>query len=555
MSYFITLPSHFPSTLSATFDTFGLQTGTGTPLTHVASGIVAVVVVAYLFKRIRARPLLDGVPVPGGHSFLWGHQRTVAEKSVGTAFATWMDELHARVFKIRGALFNSDILVVCDPLAATHIMQKHVYDYPHGEVARSRIARLLGKSLGWVEGESEHRRMRALVAPSLSPEALRAGTPDVYIAAENLADNLKTHILEHDGKCEINIVDWANQATLEAIGRFGFGHDFEGGRSDDARKILSAWRLMASMGISMTGFYVVAILCRFPLLDYLPLKALRLQGDVSDTIHQGIAKELLRRNQVADQGIKGNDLLSRLTFAHSSGSISTKELMDHITMLIVAGSETTGRSLAYVIWELARHPDIQSRLREEVMSFPGSPSYDDLQTKLPYLDAVTREVFLSFVSSLRMHPSVPFTERVASKDDILPLRHPITRKDGKEITSIPISPGQTVILPFHTINRMNSVWDDGANFRPERWMEELPKQDLCTTGWSRILTFSDGPRNCIGYRFAILQFKVLLFTLTQRFQFDDTGAVIISKVASSMQPVIAGEEHKGPRLPVNISLL
>ncbi|KAH0830184.1 cytochrome P450 [Lanmaoa asiatica] len=437
----------------------------------------------------------------------------------------------------------------------------------HSEVVRSRIARLLGKSLGWVEGESEHKRMRALVAPPLSPEALRAGTPNVYVAAENLADNLETHILEHDGRCEISIVDWVNQATLEAIGRLGFGHDFEGGRSDDARKILAAWRSMAYMGISTTGFYVLVMLRRFPLLNHLPLKALRLQGDVRNTIHQGIAKELLRRNQVADQGIKGNDLLSRLTSAHSLGSISTEELMDHvsrplsnlvlfvltshdisqISMFIVAGSETTGQSLAYAIWELARHPDIQSRLREEVVSYLGSPSYDDLQTKLPYLDAVTREV-------LRTHPAAPYMERVALKDDILPLRHPIIGKDGKEITSVPISAGQTVIIPIHTMNRMDSVWDDGASFRPERWMEELPKQDLCTTGWSRTLTFSDGPRNCIGYRFAILQFKIFLFTLTQRFRFDDTGAVIISKVASSMQPVVAGEEYKGPRLPVNVSL-
>lgn len=62
----------------------------------------------------------------------------------------------------------------------------------HSQIVRSRIARMLGKSLGWVEGESEHKRMRALVGPSLSPEALRAGTPDVYIAAETVSLVLTT---------------------------------------------------------------------------------------------------------------------------------------------------------------------------------------------------------------------------------------------------------------------------------------------------------------------------------------------------------------------------
>ena len=38
----------------------------------------------------------------------------------------------------------------------------------HSEVVRPRIAHLLGKGLGWVEGEAEHKRMRQLVSPALS---------------------------------------------------------------------------------------------------------------------------------------------------------------------------------------------------------------------------------------------------------------------------------------------------------------------------------------------------------------------------------------------------
>ncbi|KAG9318040.1 cytochrome P450 [Chiua virens] len=566
------LPSTFVSLASIKYNLQPLRMfdsgwSTRMPTAAWTTAVAVAVVFAYLFKRVRTgRRLLEGVPEPAGHSLLWGHQRIVAEKSVGTAFAAWMEELHARVIKIRGALFNPDVLVVGDPLAATHIMQKYIYDYPHSQVVRSRIARMLGKSLGWVEGESEHKRMRALVASSLGSEALRAGTPDVYIAAEKLADNLKTHVLEYNERCEISIVDWINQATLEAIGRLGFGHDFEGGRSSDAQKILGAWRTMACMAISTTGFYALVMLRRFPVLNYLPLKALRVQMHVRNTIHRGVARELLRRNQVAEQDLQGkrftksteymtflhhlyHPLIVFLASAHSSGSITTEELMDHISMFIMAGSETTAQSLAYAIWELARHPDIQSRLREETMTYPGSPSYDALQTQLPYLDAVPAKC------NLRLHPGFPYMERVAAKDDILPLRHPIIGKEGYELTSIPISAGQTVIIPIHTINRMDSVWSDGTNFRPERWMEELPQKDLCSTGWSRMLTFSDGPRNCIGFRFALLQFKIILLTLVKHFDFDDTGATIVSKVASSTQPVVAGEEHRGPRLPVNVSLL
>ncbi len=57
----------------------------------------------------------------------------------------------------------------------------------HSEVVRPRIARLLGKSLGWVEGEGEHKRMRQLVGTSLSPDAIKQGAPNVFAAAERVS--------------------------------------------------------------------------------------------------------------------------------------------------------------------------------------------------------------------------------------------------------------------------------------------------------------------------------------------------------------------------------
>ena len=47
-------------------------------------------------------------------------------------------------------------------------------------------------------------------------------------------------------------------------------------------------------------------------------------------------------------------------------------------MFLMAGHETTGQTLAYTLWELGKRPDIQAKLREEVMNFPGDPSYDDI---------------------------------------------------------------------------------------------------------------------------------------------------------------------------------
>jgi len=201
------------------------------------------------------------------------------------------------------------------------------------------------------------------------------------------------------------------------------------------------------------------------------------------------------------------------------------------------------------MWELARNPAYQKRLRNEVTQFTGTPSYEDFRTRLPYLDAVLKE-------ALRLYPGVPYMERVATKADIIPLRSPVILRDGRSVTEIAVQPGQTVLIPIISIQRLDNVWKDADKFLPERWMNnDLPSPDLLCSGWANTLAFSDGPRNCIGFRLAIYQYKVILTQLITKFAFHDTGAAISLKVASSLQPWVVGEPEKGPQLPIRMEVL
>jgi len=68
-----------------------------------------------------------------------------------------------------------------------------------------------------------------------------------------------------------------------------------------------------------------------------------------------------------------------------------------LTMFIQAGHETTATSICYGLWELARHPDIQDKLRAETQLFQGVPTYDDLNgPRFAYLDAVCKESYVQF---------------------------------------------------------------------------------------------------------------------------------------------------------------
>lgn len=73
-------------------------------------------------------------------------------------------------------------------------------------------------------------------------------------------------------------------------------------------------------------------------------------------------------------------------------ALSTPTFDLHISIYYrISGHETTTQTLGFTIFELARHPDIQRRLRAELAELGREPTYDDFHARLPYLDAVLKE--------------------------------------------------------------------------------------------------------------------------------------------------------------------
>ncbi|KAJ2923800.1 hypothetical protein H1R20_g13302, partial [Candolleomyces eurysporus] len=110
-------------------------------------------------------------------------------------------------------------------------------------------------------------------------------------------------------------------------------------------------------------------------------------------------------------------------------------LRDEVMNLLVAGRDTTASLLTYTIYMLAEHPDILSRLREEILTSIGpdrKPTYADLR-EMKYLRAVLNE-------TLRLYPPVPFNIRHVHFDSL---------------SAIPLTPfGQTLEVSYTlTINR------------------------------------------------------------------------------------------------------
>ena len=138
---------------------------------------------------------------------------------------------------------------------------------------------------------------------------------------------------------------------------------------------------------------------------------------------------------------------------------------------IFAGQDTTSHALSRIFHQLVRNPDVQSRLRAEIIAARKENNgeefdYDTLMN-LPYLDAICRE-------TLRLYPPVPAVMREARADTVLPLMTPIKGEDGKLMKEIAVKKGQKVTVSIIGANRNAKVWgEDVEEWKPERWLKPL----------------------------------------------------------------------------------
>jgi len=194
----------------------------------------------------------------------------------------------------------------------------------------------------------------------------------------------------------------------------------------------------------------------------------------------------------------GEDMFSRLARAGSDddGQFTDQQVIDHMIFLMMAAHDTTTSTLTSMMYELARQPEWQERLREESRALPGDAlAFDDLD-RLEGLSLVFNE-------ALRLYPPLPVIPRVATEAFVF-AGHRIPKN------------AMVVISPIVT-HWMEAWWDHAHRFDPARFGPERAEHERHTHSF---IPFGGGPHMCIGLRFAQAQVKTVMHHVLRRYRWS-----------------------------------
>ncbi|KAK1225576.1 hypothetical protein PQX77_011468 [Marasmius sp. AFHP31] len=412
-----------------------------------------------------------------------------------------------------------DRLLISDPKAVHHILQG--YRWGASGEQRARNLFVAGPGVAYVHGE-DHKRHRRIMNPAFGASESKALVPIFFAAASSLSNKWKDLLSVSSDQSEVfNIPRWTSRATLDAIGhgespafrtlgtcfdreltahhlsgtmsKAGFDYNFGAMENQDNRLSKAYHNLFADMfaAPSDSSLIVNSITALLPiktmarLFEYLSKSDPRLaKGREAREVAREVARELVeeKSREILDRQGPGKgirDVMSLLVKANMASKnertkMSDEELYAQMLSIFIAGHETTANSISWILLEMSRHPEIQDKLRKEIRekerqlvaegrSQSGFTAEDC--DSLPYMNAVLKE-------SMRYHPAAIRILRMALVDDCLPLSESIKTASGKEISEIPVSKGQRVMLSIAGYNRNKEVYGEDAHvFRPERWLE------------------------------------------------------------------------------------
>ncbi|CAJ0565283.1 unnamed protein product, partial [Mesorhabditis spiculigera] len=313
---------------------------------------------------------------------------------------------------------------------------------------------------------------------------------------------------------EIDILVYFQEYTLDTICRIALGQDetkigkpnsLAGikkafGRDPREPLIFLAAAIPAFTKFFRKAFIIVALCTQFEALKIL-FRIKRILKERTKEKESRPADFQKERPDFIDLFLdaKSDDVDLKAEAGMSRNEVQTRHMLeDEILfscfLFLFAGFDTTANSMSYTAWYLAKNPEIQKRLQEEIEQVcPDKDiSYEQIG-ELKLMDAVFKE-------ALRLHPlATTAIGRVAGND--------------LELGGVKLEKGDFVQIDAYTLQTDPEIWgDDAEEFNPDRWQGLNPEQK------DAYVAFGGGPRQCVGMRLALMEEKLAMAYLLRDYE-------------------------------------
>lgn len=386
---------------------------------------------------------------------------------------------HLQNFKILGDTFrlkigfNTSVLFSRDAALAEHVLQKNQKNYRKSKIQTKDLAKYVGKGLLTAEGE-HWRTQRRLIQPAFHKKQLQKLLDAIESAIRLEYANIQPDIVT-------DVFPMFNDLAFQTVAKSLFSSAVN---QDNIKRLQHITEAAQRMMVKEL---------RQPYLGWWFVASRQIKKHTDLTLEaRNILKTLV--NQRRASGSSTNDLLDMLLAAkYDDGSnMAEEQLIDEILILFTAGHETTANALTFACQLLAKHPEWQDKILDEITALQQDT--DDKMTLLS-----SSKICQSVIEeSMRLYPPAYFIDRESIESDAF--------KDMQ------LKPDTNILFSVYEMHRHPDLWDAPEAFSPERFKEGSRKFS------AHYFPFGAGPRKCIGNNFAMYEMIIALQELIKKYK-------------------------------------